>query len=49
MRLASVMAVGQTLTVDCKSDLNDTELVGSLREIDMQRRTVRLNCGRSAS
>jgi hypothetical protein len=49
MRLASVMAAGETLTAECKSDLNDTELVGTWREIDVRRRTARLNCGRSAS
>ncbi|MCC7384853.1 MAG: hypothetical protein IT384_23600 [Deltaproteobacteria bacterium] len=49
MRLASLMAAGETLTVECKSDVNDTELVGTWREIEVQRRTARLHCGRSAS
>lgn len=49
MRLASVMAAGETLTVECQSDLSDAELVGTWREIDVQRRTARVKCGRSAS
>lgn len=45
MRGASVMVAGETLMVECKSD--DTELVGTWREIHVQRRTARLNCERS--